>query len=485
MKQAKPDCLTPERSSSFLRGQMSAAEESELESHLDTCEYCRHRIEVDAADEDSWNEVSELLGTEALSRSRDNELETVPQASHEIRHVLQTLRPTDQPNMLGRIGGYEVSGVVGAGGMGVVLKAHDPSLDRIVAIKVMAPHLASSGSARTRFAREAKAAAAVLHPNVIAIHGVSNDHALPYLVMPYLRGVSLQKRIDHDGPLPVKDILRIGSQIAAGLSAAHQQGLVHRDIKPANIMLEDGMERVAITDFGLARAVDDASMTRSGVIAGTPQYMSPEQGRGETIDGRSDLFSLGSVLYAMCTGHSPFRAETSFGVLHRIGSENPRPIRETNPEIPPWLCRLIGRLHQKTADQRPQTAEEVERMMLDCLAHVEQPDKIRLPEELREPIPTRNLVAALCLSAIIIVAIAPLLLNESPQNQPLISPIKPAEVRSPPQASAFDTQPPDRDQSNPRIVNTEWLDPFSPSPEQIESHMAKLEIETRSFFATE
>ena len=219
--------------------------------------------------------------------------------------------PTDDPAMLGRLGGYEISGVVGAGGMGVVLKAIDKSLDRTVAIKVLAPHLAASGAARKRFAREAKAAAAVLHPNVIAIHSVSNDEALPYLVMPYLRGTSLQKRLDEEGPLSLHEILRIGSQIAAGLAAAHAQGLVHRDIKPANILLEQGVERVAITDFGLARAVDDATITHSGVIAGTPQYMSPEQARGEPVDGRSDLFSLGSVLYSICTGRPPFRAETS------------------------------------------------------------------------------------------------------------------------------------------------------------------------------
>jgi serine/threonine protein kinase len=148
---------------------------------------------------------------------------------------------------LGRIGGYEVTGVVGAGGMGVVLKAHDRSLDRIVAIKVMSPHLASSGSARRRFAREAKAAAAVLHPNVIAIHSVASEDANPFLVMPYVRGASLQKRIDSQGPLPLRDTLRIGAQIAAGLAAAHEQGLVHRDIKPANILLEEGVERVTIT----------------------------------------------------------------------------------------------------------------------------------------------------------------------------------------------------------------------------------------------
>ena len=227
----------------------------------------------------------------------------------------------------------------------------DRSLDRMVAIKVLSPHLAASGAARQRFAREAKAAAAVLHPNVIAIHGVSSGDdgaALPYLVVPYVRGSSLQVRIDAEGPLGVTEILRIAIQIAEGLAAAHSQGLVHRDIKPANILLEESVERVAITDFGLARAVDDATLTHSGVVAGTPQYMSPEQARGEAIDFRSDLFSLGSVMYAMCAGRPPFRAETSYGILRRITDMTPRPIREINPEIPSWLCRLVARLHEKS-----------------------------------------------------------------------------------------------------------------------------------------
>jgi serine/threonine protein kinase len=157
-------------------------------------------------------------------------------ASVEIAQVLGLLHPTDDPQMLGRLGGYEVSGVIGSGGMGVVLKAFDGALDRTVAMKVLAPRLASSGAARRRFAREAKAAATVLHPNVIVIHSVQNDGPLPFLVMPYIRGESLQRRLDRHGPLQTEEILRIGQQVASGLAAAHGQGLVHRDIKPANIL---------------------------------------------------------------------------------------------------------------------------------------------------------------------------------------------------------------------------------------------------------
>ncbi|MCY2963624.1 MAG: serine/threonine-protein kinase, partial [Planctomycetota bacterium] len=161
-------------------------------------------------------------------------------------------------------------------------------------MKVLAPHLAVGGPARRRFAREAQAVAAILHPNVMPILSVHSNGKLPYLVMPFLACESLQQRIERHGPLDTVDVLRIGLQTAKGLAAAHIQGIVHRDVKPANILLERGVERVMLTDFGLARAVDDAQITRTGLIAGTPQYMSPEQIRGEALDARSDLFSLGS-----------------------------------------------------------------------------------------------------------------------------------------------------------------------------------------------
>ena len=179
------------------------------------------------------------------------------------------------------------------------------------------------------------------------------------------------------------DILRIGIQIAAGLSAAHHQGLVHRDIKPANILLDQGIERLVITDFGLARAVDDASMTRTGVIAGTPQFMSPEQARGEAIDARSDLFSLGSVLYTLCTGRVPFRADSALAVLRRITDSEARPIGEINPAIPSWLVQIIDRLHAKTPQQRYPSAEYLAELLTDCLAHLNQPADHPLREEMR------------------------------------------------------------------------------------------------------
>src|SRR5205085_5756239 len=220
------------------------------------------------------------------------------------------------------------------GGMGVVLKAFDEKLHRVVAIKVLAAPLAASATARKRFTREAQAAAAVRDEHVVTIHAVEEANGLPYLVMEYVAGPSLQERLDRTGPLELNEILRIGVQTAEGLAAAHKQGLVHRDIKPANILLENGIERVKLTDFGLARAIDEASVTQSGVIAGTPMFMAPEQAAGEAVDHRADLFSLGSVLYAMCTGHPPFRASGTMAVLKRVIDDTSRPIREINADIP-------------------------------------------------------------------------------------------------------------------------------------------------------
>lgn len=373
----------PDRLDAFLSGKLAHRDEEQLAAHLDECATCRRRLDELAAEPNSWTQATAFLKDDPLDRVLISGFSDEPAPLHpQIKQVLDVLGATDDPAMLGRLGSYEVSGVVGAGGMGVVLKAFDRPLDRTVAIKVMAPHLATSGAARQRFSREARAAAAVIHPNVIAIHGVATDTILPYLVMPYVGGASLQKRLDTEGALPVADVLRIGIQVASGLAAAHNQGLVHRDIKPANILLDQGVDRLVITDFGLARTVDDASVTRTGVIAGTPQYMSPEQARGEPVDARSDLFSLGSVLYAACTGRVPFRAESPYGVLRRITDNTPRPIREINPQVPVWLCTIIDRLHAKQVEDRFQSAEAVAQLLTQCLAHFTQPTVHMLPKEL-------------------------------------------------------------------------------------------------------
>jgi len=308
---------------------------------------------------------------------------------------LDFLEPSEKAGSIGRLGHYEVQEVVGRGGMGVVLRAFDERLHRVVAIKVMAPQLATSATARRRFAREARAAAAVTHDHIVTIHAVEDAGPLPYIVMQYVAGTSLQDRLDRSGPLQLHEVLRIGMQTASGLAAAHAQGLVHRDVKPANILLENGVERVKLTDFGLARAADDASLTQSGVIAGTPAFMSPEQAEGKPLDHRSDLFSLGSVLYAMCTGRPPFRAGTSMGVLKRVCEDTPSPIRELNPEIPDWLVAVVEKLHAKDPAARFQSATEVAEVLGRHLAHVQHPSVVPLPAVVKLadgfPAPVRRL----------------------------------------------------------------------------------------------
>ena len=367
----------------YLQQDLLPDDERAFEQHLEACDACRRQLEQSAAESRWWEHASDFLKSDPWDSELGDGSATAGPAltmdEERPSHVVDFLDPTDDPRMLGRFGGYEIVGVVGYGGMGIVLKGFDGALNRYVAIKVLTPHLATRGTARQRFAREAQAAAAVVHENVIAIHSVAESNGLPFLVMPYVRGPSLQKRIEEQGPLRLAEVLRIGMQIASGLAAAHAQGLVHRDIKPANILLDNGVERVTITDFGLARAVDDASLTRTGMIAGTPLFMSPEQARGDTVDHRSDLFSLGSVLYAACTGRPPFRAENAFGVLRRITDSSPRPIRETAPDTPEWLCGIVQKLLTKDRAERFQSAAEVTNLLEQCLAHVQQPATVSLP----------------------------------------------------------------------------------------------------------
>lgn len=285
---------------------------------------------------------------------------------------LEFLKPSPKDGVLSELGGYEVLSIIGRGGLGVVLKARDPALNRIVAIKVPASEYAANAFARQRFAREAQAAAAVAHDHVVTIHAVGEDGSVPYLVMEFVDGISLQDRIDQSGPLELLEILRLGMQMARGLAAAHAQGLVHRDIKPANILLEDG-QRAKLTDFGLARAVDDVRMTRTGMVAGTPQYMSPEQAHGRPVDHRSDLFSLGSVLYAMCAGRPAFRADSAMAVLKRVCDDEQRPACDVNPAIPEWLSDIVDCLLAKEPADRIQTATEVAELLERRLAHVQEP----------------------------------------------------------------------------------------------------------------
>src|SRR6516165_7814413 len=374
-------CPDPRDLRALLDRSATEAERADLTAHLKGCTRCRVVLQGLASDRETWEGVPRWLPKDgppapslptAVAPAGEGAATELPAAF---------LGPPAQPCELGTLGPYRVLSVVGRGGMGVVLKALDERLGRVVAVKVLAPQLAASATARRRFDREARAAAAVAHENVVAVHSVGEAAGLPYLVMQYIAGVSLQQRLDRTGRLGLAEVLRIGMQTAAGLAAAHAQGLVHRDVKPANILLEDGVERVKLTDFGLARAGDDASISHSGIVAGTPLYMAPEQASGEAVDPRSDLFSLGSVLYETCTGQPPFLAPTVMAVLKRVCEETPRPVGEVNPKIPDWLAAIIAKLHAKKPADRFQTAAEVADLRARCLAHVQNPSEVAPPSD--------------------------------------------------------------------------------------------------------
>jgi serine/threonine-protein kinase len=390
---ATDKCPDPGRWGDLLDSRLPELAASDLSSHLEACPGCQRTLERLTAGEASWVEAARVLdqrprpalrqAIERLKAETEVGLDTAGPATTGTV-TLPFLRPPANPEHLGRLGPYEVLEVLGRGGMGVVLKAFDPALRRMVAIKVLAPQWASHAEARQRFEREARAAAQVRHDNVVAIHAVEESDGLPYLVMEYVPGLSLQQRLDRDGPLEVEEILRIGAQAAAGLAAAHDRGLVHRDVKPANILL-DAAGNVRLTDFGLARAVDDTTLTQTGVIAGTPQYMAPEQARGDKVDDRADLFSLGSVLYAMCTGRPPFRAPTTVAVLKRVCDAKARDVRDLNPDVPGWLAEIIEKLHAKKRRDRCRSAAEVAHLLNRHLAHLRSPGKVEKPAPVGRP----------------------------------------------------------------------------------------------------
>jgi serine/threonine protein kinase len=374
-----PDpCPPTDLLEAVLRGQAGAAE-SGVTAHLADCAGCQRRLE-ELAGGSGWllakaasRERATRPATAALEQAM-RRLEARPAAPEDEPASparLDFLEPSDRPGGLGRFGPYEVLEHVASGGMGIVLKARDPVLNRVVAIKVLPPPLAARALARARFIREARAAAAVAHEHVVAIHAVDEWAGLPYLVMPFVNGRSLADRLRATGPLRLEEILRIGAQTAAGLAAAHAQGLVHRDVKPGNILLENSVERVKLTDFGLARAADDAALTVTGQLAGTPEYMSPEQARGGEQDARSDLFSLGAVLYAMASGVSPFHAPTAVAAIRRVCDEAPAPLRVAAPGLPGWLGDFVHTLLAKNPADRVQTASEVAAFLEDALQRLQ------------------------------------------------------------------------------------------------------------------
>ena len=269
--------------------------------------------------------------------------------------------PPQEPDEIGRLAGYRVLKLLGVGGMGKVYMAEDAQLRRRVALKVMSATLARNPKARRRFVQEARLAAAIDHDHIVHIYQVGEDRGVPFLAMQLLSGVSLEDLLKRQGGLKVKQILRISAQVAEGLAAAHERDLIHRDIKPANIWIEPtGGGRAKILDFGLARnTAEDISLTQTGAIMGTPAYMAPEQARGEKVDHRCDLYSLGCVMYRMATGDLPIKGNDTMAMLMALVLHEPTPPVQLREDVPQALSDLIMALLAKEKEKRPASAKEL------------------------------------------------------------------------------------------------------------------------------
>jgi serine/threonine protein kinase len=277
----------------------------------------------------------------------------------EMLAELGILEPFRFTGAVGKLERYSILEELGRGATGIVLKVEDVSLHRTAAIKILSPLLAQTPECRERFLREARSAAAIKHPNVVTVYDLGEWKELPYLVMEYVHGENLAATIRRDGLLPIEETVRIGREIALALAAAHEQGLIHRDIKPANILIEQASGTVKVTDFGLARAADEPGLTLSGTVIGTPDFMAPEQARGESADFRTDLYALGCVIYAMCTGRPPFRGPSAVATMYQLCNDEAVPISKIRPDIPDWLKGLVAALLKKDSNDRPASARAV------------------------------------------------------------------------------------------------------------------------------
>jgi serine/threonine protein kinase len=380
----------------FLLGLLGEPQHSEIEAYLNDTNDLLNLTEVmDGHDElindlrgldhhhepQLPNSVKELIAR--VEQLRPVDAATVSYAEQETTSIAATdgtpsdateilalLAPPRQAGELGWLGNYCVLGKLGEGGMGIVFAGEDPVLKRRVALKVMGPRLANDARSRLRFLREAQAAAAIDHPNVVPIYQVG-DSPMPFIAMPHLDGESLRDRLQRPPSLPLADVVKIGIETAQGLAAAHAAGLIHRDIKPANLWLaalaggSDGDRfQVKILDFGLARPLESESdLTCPQAVLGTPAYMSPEQADGLPVDARCDLFSLGCVLYQLATGSKPFNGATFTAVLRAVADHTPPSPHSVRPELPPGLSDLIMQLLNKQPDHRPASANAVVRIL--------------------------------------------------------------------------------------------------------------------------
>lgn len=366
-----------------------------------------------------YRDVIMEVFTEQESHSSDPQTVNTPEESESnkkrfaaSRTILDSfLSESTYPGALGRISSYDVLRIIGTGGTGMVVEAWDERLSRKVAIKFLSPHLAEDVRACERFVQEARAVGAIKHPNVVGIHSVEDEHAPPLLVLEYIQGQSLADVLDQQTSMPIEKVIAIAKDIAAGLAAAHAEGIVHRDLKPGNILIDEETGAAHLSDFGLARAVDNPELTAPGEILGTPRYMSPEQVEGRPVDQRSDFFSFGAVLYRMLTGEHPFPGEKPITLARQICDRHPQSPSSHRQEISKWLSDLTLKLLEKKQESRPESAQQI----LEVLHRREPLEQQRFR---RSPRRIAALLAAVLMIGILSVVIMPALFQrEKPARQ--------------------------------------------------------------------
>jgi serine/threonine protein kinase len=357
-----PSCPPIEQYRELFEGARPPRQSVALLHHLESCDRCRRRVSVFSLEDRLLPDYT--CNAAGITQTID---EKPPADDWDTRDTL--IEPVPERNVPRRLGRYEVVSVLGSGAMGVVVKAVDPGLNRFVAIKLLSATIAGNPVYRERFAREAEAASRIGSDNVVAVYEFGEEGNTLYVVMEYVRGQSLGKRI-RDSAIPPVEALRIGRQVAAGLAAAHAKGVIHRDIKPDNILLESrscslepaaGADwvRVKLADFGIARLAETPGLTQPGAMIGTPEYMSPEHIGNDRLDFRSDLYSLGILMYQLLVGRTPFEACSLMELFdHHRQTRPDLPSRQV-AGLPEWADELVMKLLQKDPSERFQTADEV------------------------------------------------------------------------------------------------------------------------------
>lgn len=367
----------------FYQQQLDRPAEWKLTQHLNECSICRDELDAmyPSVDLFRWIKVPKTGGLFETSQPFDTALNAIKASLPIENHTADSwqefstwLDPADDPKLIGRIDEFDLIEAIGRGGMGAVFKAFDRKLERIVAIKIMSPSLIGAKVSTKRFLREARAVARINHRNVVSVYSVDQIRGLPYLVMEFVKGKSLQHLLRKVRKLRLRSALQVSKRVALGLAAAHEKGIIHRDVKPANILIATGGKRIKLTDFGLARTSENV-LTESGHLLGTPEFLAPEQFQFDELDHRVDLFSLGSVMYLLLTGQVPFTGQSPHAIMNRISSSQPTPIHELTPNVPDEVASLVEHLLQKDPNDRPDTAADVANSIQQLLDKSKRPSR--------------------------------------------------------------------------------------------------------------